>query len=230
MFSATTPTPHLCPWVSPSPQSVGTLRQEASAAVRHGDYGTAIDVLTQVLQQQPHSAMDYNNRGFVYLKLGQEAAALADLNQALALDPSLDSAYNNRGNYYAQQGRLTQALNDYHQALSHNPHNDRARLNLGITLRDMGLHRLALENFNALIAFDKLPAHAYAERGRTHYLAGHWNWAMGDYHTALAALGDPTLGNLGGLHHRLMTWIAEFGLESAEVVHFPRFPEFPQFA
>lgn len=200
---------------------LAALRRKISHAVHQGHYTTALALLNQLLRQQPASALDYNNRGFIQLQLGNFHAALRDLKTALHLDPTLDSAYNNRGNCYAQQRRFTLALWNYHQALAHNPHNHRARLNLGITLRDMDLPGLALENFEALIDQGQLTLHAQAERGRTHQLMGHWNWAMADYRNTwtqvMACLEQKPNPSLQSLRANLERWMDEL-VEAATIV------------
>lgn len=200
--------------LTPECQGLAALRRKASQAVRQGRYTAALALLNQIVRQQPDSALDYNNRGFIQFQLGHIPAALQDLTTALRLDPSLDSAYNNRGNCYAQQRRFSYALWNYHQALAHNPHNHRARLNLGITLRDMGLPALALENFEYLIAQDHLRLHAQAERGRTHHVMGHWNWAMADYRKTwtqvMEQLAQQPTAPLQPLRANLERWMDEF--------------------
>ncbi|MGA1625280.1 MAG: tetratricopeptide repeat protein [Prochlorothrix sp.] len=201
------PTPNLA--LSPTSHSLPSLRRKVADAVRQGNYTTALALINQILRQQPSSALDYNNRGFIQFHLGNYTAALQDLNTALRLDRSLDSAYNNRGNCYAQQYRFTHALWNYHQALAYNPHNHRARLNLGITLRDMGLARLALENFEYLIVQGQISLHAQAERGRTHHVMGHWNWAMADYHQVWNQLLEQSDLSFHPLRHSLERWMDE---------------------
>lgn len=162
-------------------ESASCLRAYIRAKAQQGDYAGAIALLTELIDRNPTSAVDYNNRGLIYFQSGQLANAIADYNKALKLNPQLDSAYNNRANYYAAQKLLSEAIGDYEIALDLNPRNIRAWINLGITFRELGQYSRALDNFEFALHFGQLASHIYAERGRTYHLLGDWNCAISDY-------------------------------------------------
>lgn len=193
------------------------LREEAFCEIQQGNYAAAIALLSLLIERHPHSANsvnDYNNRGLLYFQMGRFAAALADYNQALQLNPQLAKIYNNRANCYASMGQPMEALFDYETALDLNPANIHARMNQGITFCELEMYDQAIENFDLALQFDQMrcggatatgtsiAGHIYAQRGRTSHLAGDWNYAITDYHRALAAL-SPTDGLLLGVSHRL---------------------------
>ncbi|GAB4151886.1 MAG: hypothetical protein Fur0046_31340 [Cyanobacteria bacterium J069] len=185
------------------------LRQEALQAAQRGDHDEAIALFSVLLEQNPSSARDYNNRGLVYFQSGNLDGAIADYNQALELDSTLDSVYNNRANYYAAQGKFLEAILDYDAALDLNPANVRAWLNQGITLRELEMHDRALECFDFALRLGRLEAHIYAERGRTHHLWGDWNAALADYQRAIERLSLPNTSTPGGaarLRLQLEVW------------------------
>ncbi|MBF2029192.1 MAG: tetratricopeptide repeat protein [Oscillatoriales cyanobacterium C42_A2020_001] len=177
------------------------LRQQAMDKAQQGDLSQAIALFSQLIQYNPRSASNFNNRGLLHFRNGQLESSLADYNRALILNPRLAKVYNNRANCYAAMGNFQAAIADYETAIDLDPTDIRARLNLGITFRQIGLHDLALENFDLTLQFsqflsatdtDGIPAalegHLYAERGRAYHLMGDWNCAIGDYHRALARL------------------------------------------
>lgn len=165
------------------------LRQRAKQAIASGEYRQAIAYLSQVIQLQPDSALDYNNRGLIYFSQGQLRNALQDYEIAIDLDPTLASPYNNRANCLVALNRPMEALEDYERALDFNPANIKIWLNFGITLRETGQHDLAIEKFDiALIIGNTLQGRLYAERGYTYYQRGDWNCAIADYRRALAHL------------------------------------------
>lgn len=164
------------------------LRQQALTAIRQGEYEQAIELFTELVDRNPLSANDYNNRGLVYFQSGQFDEAIADYDRALEINPTLDSVYNNRANYYAAKGQLLDAIVDYEIALDLNPSNIRAWINQGITLRDLQLYDQAIESFDLALCFGRLEGHIYAERGRTYHLWGDWNYAIADYQRAIAHL------------------------------------------
>lgn len=188
--------------------SVPELRSVASVQAKQGAYHEAIAVLTLILNQEPHSSIDYNNRGLIYFKLGQYPQALKDYNQAIFLNPRLDNAYNNRANYHIAMGNLSKALKDYQKALNYNPTNFRALLNLGITYRELGLYDLALENFDlGILLTSSLLERFYAERGRTYHLRGDWNSAIADYQRALLQLSLHSSPSI--YHQKVLNWLQE---------------------
>lgn len=188
------------------------LRQQALTEAQRGHYTEAIAIFTQLIERNPNSATDYNNRGLVYFQDGQGDAALADYNQALELNPRLDSAYNNRANYYAAQGEYLEAILDYDTAIDLNPGNVRAWVNQGITFRDLKMYDRAIECFEMALCMGRLEGHIYAERGRTYHIWGDWNCAVADYKRAIAHLPAPS-GSLSDLSTRLRiqvsTWLDE---------------------
>ncbi len=173
------------------PNSDRSIRGLIAEKVEAGKHAEAIELLTQIIRRNPNSAIDYNNRGLMYMRQGQYTAALADLNWAIDLNPELDNAYNNRASCHAQLGNTNAALDDYEIALDINPANVRAWINQGITFRELELYDLAIENFDIALALGKRhQGRIYAERGKTHHVRGDWNCAVADYYRALNTFND----------------------------------------
>jgi tetratricopeptide (TPR) repeat protein len=167
------------------------LRTLINKQVALGNYAEAIKILTSIIQQNPHNASDYNNRGLMYFRNGELTAAIADLNKAIELNPRLDNAYNNRANYYVKIGNLAAAIADYEIALDLNPANTRVWINQAITFRELGLYDLAIENLDiALVLSQTFLDTIYGERGKAYYLRGDWNLAIADYQRALSHCVD----------------------------------------
>lgn len=184
------------------------LRSCVKAKANQGEYAVAIAYLDRLIALCPDNAADYNNRGLMHFHNNQIIEALCDLSQALTINPSLDSAYNNRANCYAAQGELAEAIADYDLALDLNPANLRAWINQGIAFRELEIYELSLENFDiALTIGDALQERIYAERGRTHYLRGDWNYAVADYQTALAILS--CLPKLASYRNKVKAWLEQ---------------------
>lgn len=188
------------------------LRHKALSEAQRGHVEEAIALFTAVIERNPQSANDYNNRGLAYYQAGQLERAIADYNTAILLNPSLDSAYNNRANYYAAQGQYLEALADYDVAIDLNPRNIRAWINQGITQRDLKRYDEALESFDLALCFNGFEGHIYAERGRTYHLRGDWNCAVADYGRALDHLPDYTLQGyeaIARLRAQVHHWLEE---------------------
>jgi tetratricopeptide (TPR) repeat protein len=63
-------------------------------------------------------ANTYNNRGSVYIKLGQYQQALNDFSEAITLSPNHANAYHNRGINYVRLNQYQLAINDFNKAIS----------------------------------------------------------------------------------------------------------------
>lgn len=188
-------------------QSEESLRACANSKAKQGDYSGAIALFSQLIDRNPESAVDYNNRGLMHLRNGQRELAIADYNKALEINPELDSAYNNRANYYVSVGKIAEALEDYEQALDLNPANVRTWINQAITFRELGLYDLALENLDMGLILGGLEDHIYAERGRTYHLRGDWNCAISDYQRAFSQLSQT--GAAGRLRRQVENWMSQ---------------------
>lgn len=201
------------------------LRQKALYEVKQGHYDAAIALFSVLIERNPHSVNDYNNRGLLYVQNGQFAYALADYDAALQLNPRLAKIYNNRANCYASLGQPMEALFDYETALDLNPANTHARINQGITFRELEMYEHAIETFDLALQFDQMlsgsgsagrvtsiAGHIYAQRGRTSHLAGDWNYAVADYRRTLKVLSpsDTTLLDVSErLHLQVEIWLSE---------------------
>ncbi|KAM3101227.1 tetratricopeptide repeat protein [Phormidesmis sp. 146-12] len=201
-------------WLEPSEQD-RLLRQQSLCEARKGNYRDAIEGLNLLLERNPSSSVDFNNRGLVHFQSGQFGAALDDYNYAIHLNPKLASAYNNRANYYAAQGCLTEALADYEMAIDLDPTNIRAWINQGITFRELEEFAQAIENFDHALQITQLlsngstsvlEAHIFGARGRAHHLSGDWNYAISDYNRALERFSD-TDAISSAASHRLLAQI-----------------------
>lgn len=84
-------------------------------------YDEAIEDCTQEIVLNPKSAVAYNQRGFVYLRLGNYSAAIKDYTQANQLQPNSALIYNNRCFAYYRVGEYPKALADCDQALHLHP-------------------------------------------------------------------------------------------------------------
>ena len=108
-----------------------------------GQYQTAINDYTKVIQLDPNNVTSYSNRGHAYTSLGQDQNAINDLTKAIQLDPTYASAYGNRGNvYHNLLGQYQLAIDDFTKAIQFEPSALRYA-NRGISYRALGQPALA---------------------------------------------------------------------------------------
>jgi tetratricopeptide (TPR) repeat protein len=183
------------------------LRHQAIAAAQQGYYITALAFFRQLLSYGAE-AQDYNNRGCIYLKMGQPSEAIADFDQAITLAPDLAGAYLNRGNAVMMTGAYDAALHNYSEALLLNPQDVRAWINRGVVLRNLRLYSLAIQSFDQALRLDSMGGYIYSERGRTYEVMGDWNCACADYRRALDRLSqEPTTEISRALSHQVQSWL-----------------------
>ncbi|MBW2576318.1 MAG: tetratricopeptide repeat protein [Deltaproteobacteria bacterium] len=77
---------------------VASLRDQAFSLLRQdkADYMKALDLLNKAIELNSEDAIDYNNRGTVFYKLGRYQRAIEDFNRAIHLDPNDTHAYNKK--------------------------------------------------------------------------------------------------------------------------------------
>jgi tetratricopeptide (TPR) repeat protein len=191
------------------------MRQRAIAAVQQGYYITALAFFRQVLSYNAE-AKDYNDRGCIYLKLGQLDAAIADFDRAIDLAPDQADAYLNRGIASMLTGAYRQALQDHSEALLLNPQNVRAWINRGIVLRHLGHYDLSIQCFDQALRLGSRVGYIYGERGRTHEQMGDWNCAHRDYLRSIEILEqDPHTIAQEAMIHQVQGWLTALLAQAA---------------
>jgi hypothetical protein len=82
----------------------------------------SVSLWTAVIEKEPEGVpLAYNNRGMVFLKVGQFNKAIPDFDKAIALDPSYAKAYYNRGSAFEQMGDFDKAIADYKRTIALDP-------------------------------------------------------------------------------------------------------------
>ena len=141
------------------------LLQQAVERVQRQQWQDALKLVQQAVKLAPDMPLLYNNRGFIFQKMGRIPEARQDYNQAIALDASYSPAWFNRGNQSLEQGQLDAALQDYSQALRLKPDFDRALNNRAYTYSRLGQFNLALQDYNQLVQANPNNPHHWFNRG-----------------------------------------------------------------
>jgi tetratricopeptide (TPR) repeat protein len=110
----------------------------ASALIKEGKAGDAIDHCNQAIQIKPDHASAFYNRGLAYYNLGRYQDAIKDYSEAIRLQPDLAKAYNNRGFALSLLGQYQNALEDLNKAIIMQPDYSLAHKNRGTVYLMMG--------------------------------------------------------------------------------------------
>ncbi len=101
--------------------SIDNKFNDGMAAFVGQDYGTCIQNLTEVLQEDQSHKLAFVSRGAAFMRTGETATALVDFNRAIGLDPDYARAYHLRGLAREIQGDNDGALDDFTRAIDLSP-------------------------------------------------------------------------------------------------------------
>ena len=96
-------------------------------------YNLAMADLSQAVGLDSHYAEAFDERGNVYVKIGDNDRAIPDYTRAIALKPNYALAYSNRGYTYYKMGKFDESLADLNRAISLNPKVGRTFVNRALT-------------------------------------------------------------------------------------------------
>ena len=121
----------------------------------------ALEVLSQLIQHVPESALAHSHLGSARVRAGDLAGAATSLHRAIELDPDLGEPHIGLGEMHQAKGEYGRALAAFQRALTIDPQETRARYHLGILLcDDMRRYDAAIEQFRKILEVD--PTHVAA--------------------------------------------------------------------
>lgn len=147
------------PQVSP-PNSLEELRSQAFAATNSGDFSTAEQYWTKLIEQLPEEPAIWSNRGNARVSQNKLEEAIADYDRAIALAPEAPDPYLNRGTALEGLGRWEEAIADYNRVLELDPQDPAAFNNRGNAEAGMGEWEEAIVDYRK--AADMAPEFAFA--------------------------------------------------------------------
>ena len=120
---------------------------------RENEYGKALAVLKDAINQEPQDARGYLEAGVVEQNMKQYDAALADFKKAADLSPDIrPTAYNLIGVVYSEQGHFDQAETQFNQVIEQYPGTPAAE-NARQSLVNVAVAKRARRPFKAFAEF-----------------------------------------------------------------------------
>lgn len=107
-----------------------------------------------IVPEKPRTAVDYHNRGHLYMLKGEYSKALNDFNIALTLNPKHASSFISRGTLHSLRGQIVMAAADFEKAIKLDPENPKAYSSRAGLYKLQGKYQLALETYNRALALD----------------------------------------------------------------------------
>ncbi|MBD2777696.1 tetratricopeptide repeat protein [Iningainema tapete] len=136
------------------------LATQAFAATNKGDFATAEQLWTEILEQFPDNAAVWSNRGNSRVSQNKLVEALADYNKAVELAPNVTDPYLNRGTALEGLGRWEDAIADYNHVLELDPKDAMAYNNRGNAQAGLGKWEEAIADYKK--SADTAPNFAFA--------------------------------------------------------------------
>lgn len=108
-------------WSGSGKSDIDLMMAKASGAMQSRNYGLAVLLLDEVVDEAPLFAEGWNRRATLRFTMGDHAGALADVDKVLALEPRHFGALAGRGMIHMAAEKWEQALEAWRAALKANP-------------------------------------------------------------------------------------------------------------
>ncbi len=151
-------------------------------ALEEENYRVAIEILDQVIRDEPLNPRPLGHRGHSRFFSGNIDGAISDYSKAIELCPRLASAYESRGYLHGKKGDNRSAINDFTTAIRIKPgyapfHEQRSSRHY-----EMGNYEAAIEDCNAMITIygPEISVSPYFQRGFNKYFMNDLEGALSD--------------------------------------------------
>jgi tetratricopeptide (TPR) repeat protein len=128
-------------------QAGDELATKAFIATEKGDFVTAENYWTQIIEKFPTNAGAWSNRGNSRVSQNKLQEALADYNKAVELAPNVTDPYLNRGTALEGLGKWEEAIADYNHVLELDPKDAMAYNNRGNAKAGLGKWQEAILDY-----------------------------------------------------------------------------------
>ncbi len=154
--------------IANDPENADAYYLRGLARAGQGQYQSAIEDFTRVIELQPGYAEALYNRGLVYSHLNQYQEAVYDFTTADKLGIKDIELYRHRGQAHLALEKRSEAIADFTQVITGNPTDVEAHYYLGIACIELEDYSQAFANFDRAIELDDLDARAYNGLGIAH--------------------------------------------------------------
>lgn len=148
------------------------------------NYKDPIVYYNYAIEQNPHSAIAYNNLGNFFLEENKDKEAAPYIQKAIEIFPRYAEALNNLGMYYGKSNRLDTAMKLINEAIEINPDYPNAFNNRGIAECLTGNFKTALVDFNHALQINPFFVDSYYNRGNARHALGDKTGACTDWQRA----------------------------------------------
>ena len=155
--------------------------EQGLAAIKAGQYQTAVEKFSLSLEAVPEDFEALNNRGFARIYTGDFEGAIDDCTRSIAINPGSAKAYNNRGIARLYNNEFDAAIDDFDKALAINPRYVDAYSNRCMAWTQKNAYGKAIGDCSEALHLNPRSAKALYSRGFARDRQGDPGGAMRDY-------------------------------------------------
>jgi tetratricopeptide (TPR) repeat protein len=130
-----------------------------------GQFGEAIDNLSEAIQINPEMGEAFFRRGICFHKIGEDRLAISDFKQAATINLGDSRARLWEGFTYTKMGDYYDAIRAYGQAINESDRYTPGYVNRGLVYMLLGEHDKAVADFDEAIRLEPTNAEHYFKRG-----------------------------------------------------------------
>ncbi|RIB16637.1 hypothetical protein C2G38_2189335 [Gigaspora rosea] len=157
-----------------------SLRKKANIAYKLGEFETAINALTEILEEYPTSYSLQCYRAKVYIECNKFHEALEDLDSAIEQKPNKFEAYLLRGITYFKMNKYKESLDDLTRSLEIEPNNAAALGHCGITYYMMKEYDESLWDLTKSLEIEPNNVSVLNHRGIIYYMKKEYDKSLLD--------------------------------------------------
>jgi tetratricopeptide (TPR) repeat protein len=161
------------------------LLRESQEAFEKRDFDHAIELLNQVIKDNPKLPNAYVLRGFARGAKGKYDEAVEDFTAAIDLNPDDEHLLLLRANANQQLKDWDAAIADFSEVIRRNPNDSDTLCSRGLSKNFKGDKAGAMEDFNRAVKVNPRSSAAFQFRGKAHADAGENKEALEDLNEAL---------------------------------------------
>lgn len=173
-----------------SSSTMSDLLVQGFAEAKSGDFASAIDSFSRLLDSKPDHWIALSNRAYCLLQIGSCSKSEEDSRNAISLCPDASLPYHLHGLALTAAGEFVDAATSFDQAIERDQSLTAARHSRAMTLTMLGEFSEAVAEFSVVVEMEPGNTESYAGRAFALAANGDLNAAEVDYKAAISV--DPS--------------------------------------
>lgn len=191
------------------PDNIKVTHNLAIAYQNINQFGTALDLLNDLIEKYPNEADFYITRANLSVLKGDEKSAKADYNKSVEIDPDNYKVYMARGSFFKHSSTEDLGKDDFNMAIlllsneiEKNPQDATLFITRAEIMEEIGNAENALKEYESYLSTWPISYSALEKTALFSSLSGQWQKAIEDYTTLI----ENFPGNASILYNRSLTY------------------------